>query len=279
MATKKDGCPGIIFDGGVVGLVKGGNIFSNSGAKGPGSCYSGIITGGSGKIAVTDGSIKVAGGWQNTGGAPVSPAPEQNVDPQDIPDVPVPNCDHLSKVTDIEKKGNKLVPGKYDTGISLNGGDWTMDPGMYCLYGDFSVGGNANLSGEGVMIVMYSGSISIGGSVGVYLKRPSDIVDGKGQHYGGMLIFMPKSNTGGIDLSGSVGSNYMGTIYAPGDRTNANGNTGSKEKCQIGGNNTSIGVSANVMCSSVKIHGNATVSIIFKEEENYRIPPSVELAQ
>ncbi|HYH03668.1 MAG TPA: hypothetical protein VEC37_11235, partial [Bacillota bacterium] len=87
---------------------------------------------------------------------------------------------------------------------------------------------------------------------------------------------------GGIDLAGNTGSSYSGTIYAPGRRA-ANG----KEKCNFGGNSqstggaptpvTNISISSNLICSTINVGGTSNVSIYYKEEQNYRRPPMVEL--
>ncbi len=275
MATGRTQCPGIIFNGGANTAVHGGNIFSNSGGDGPsgdwpGTCYSGITTGSSGGIQVTDGGVFVAGAWNGNPGYGVNPPPE-STDPQTVPDVPKPDCSHLDHVSQ-PGEGTPLTEGIY-SGIQIHNGTWAMEPGMYCLNGDFTVNGGS-LEGYGVIIVMNGGSISFSGNADIKLKRPNDYVDGKGQHWGGMLIYMPEGNHGGIDMAGNNGSSYMGTIFAPGPRDPI-----SQEKCNIGGSNTSIGVSASVMCSTVGIAGNSSVTIYYDEEQNYRMPPTVELAQ
>ncbi len=153
-----------------------------------------------------------------------------------------------------------------------------MDPspdkaGMYCFDGDFTVNGGS-LTGDGVMIVMRKGDLSLSGNADIYLKRPNSLLDAKGQQWGGMLIYMLADNHGGIDLAGNNGSEYHGTVYAPGTRDPI-----SQEKCNIGGANRSTGIHANMMCSSIGIAGNAILDITYNEKENYQLPPSVELAQ
>lgn len=269
-------CPGIVFNGGAESNVNGGNIYSNSNGNGPGSCYSGLITGGSGSINVTGGDVLIAGGWNNTGGADVTPPAQSGVGHLTFPDVPVPVCSSTAALNPINNSTKTLSPGKYTNAVHIANGDWTMQPGMYCFYADLTINGGS-VRGNDVMIVMYSGSLNLGGNADVFIKRPNDIVDGATptpNHFGGMLIYMPKENHGGIDLSGNNGSTYVGTIYAPGPRDPA-----SQEKCNIGGTNTSIGLSSNVMCYTIGIAGNSNVTINYRQEENYRNPPTVELSQ
>lgn len=272
MATGRTQCPGIIFNGGANTQVNGGNIFSNSSADSTGSCYSGVTTGSSGSITVTNGDILVSGGWSGNPGYSVNPPYQTHVDHQDIPDVPLPNCSHLPNRTQPASASIPMQEGVYSS-ITINNGNWTMEPGMYCLNGNLTVNGGS-LTGNGVMFVMNHGSVSLSGSADISLKRPNDYVDGANQHWGGMLIYMPEANHGGVDLAGNNGSSYMGTIFAPGPR-----NPNTKEKCNIGGNNTSIGVSASIICSTVGVAGNSSVTIFYEEEENYRLPPRVELVQ
>lgn len=272
MASGKTQCPGIIFNGGATTSVHGGNIFSNSDANATGSCYSGVTTGSSGSITVEDGDVLVAGGWSGNPGYTVDPPYQQGVDQQELPDVPLPDCSHLSNRSQPSDSSTPMHEGIYSD-ITIHNGAWTMEPGMYCLNGDFTVNGGS-LNGDGVIIVMNHGSVSLGGNADVSLKRPNDYVDGANRHWGGMLIYMPENNHGGVDLSGNNGTSYMGTIYAPGPRTPI-----SQEKCNIGGANTSIGVSAAVICSTVGVAGNSDVTIFYEEEENYRMPPTVELTQ
>jgi hypothetical protein len=267
MATGETECPGIIFNGNMDTEIVGGNIFSNSDRRGPGSCYSGITTGGSGSIKVTDGEILISGGWSDGGGY-VSPAPKTGVKQQTIDDVPEPNCSGYP----ARSLTNPLQPGVYSD-IKITHGDWIMLPGMYCLNGDFNVNGGS-LKGDGVMIVMNHGSLSMSGSGNVDLKRPSAIVDSEGTAFNGFLIYMPYDNDGGIDLGGTSNMTYSGTIYAPGVR-----HPDSEEKCQIGGTGGSIGLSANVICSSIKIHGTADIYIKYKAEQNAMRPARAELSQ
>ena len=276
LAMGQNVCPGIVFNGGANTAVYGGNIYSNSNGNGPGSCYSGVTTGSSGSINVTGGDVLIAGGWNNTGGAYVNPPAQSGVGHLDIPSVPVPVCPSTT-VRTPDTTNKRLYPGVYNSAVTINSGDWVMEPGMYCFHADVTINGNGSLTGRDVMIVMYDGSLDLGGGADVYLKRPNDIVDGASpapNHFGGMLIYMPMDNDGGIDISGNNGSAYLGTIYAPGPR-----NPSSKEKCNIGGTGNSIGLSSNVMCHTIGIAGNSSVTINYREEENYRNPPTVELSQ
>lgn len=270
-ATNPTACKAVWFDGGGTTSVDGGHVFSNSG--GVGNCPSGYQNG-SGSVNVTNGEIQVAGSFTQVGNSGmVSPSPLEGEDDgvyhQTIDTIPTPDCSGLPVQNDSNRS---LQPGRYPNGIRINNGAWTMAPGMYCLEGNFTVNGGS-LKGHNVMIVMLNGSVDMSGNVDIKLTRASDITDSAGNQFGGMLFFMPEENNGGIDLGGNSGTSYAGTIYAPGPRNS------SKPKCTFGGNSGTIGFNANIICNTVEIHGDANVEIHYKAEQNYRLPPMIELSE
>jgi hypothetical protein len=266
-ATNLDSCKAVWFDGTGNTLVDGGHIFSNSNATG--NCASGQQNG-SGKVTVVNGKVRVVGTFREVGGSGiVSPTPEEGVTRQILANIPVPDCSGLPGRND---SSSALQPGIYNNGISIHNGSWTMAPGMYCLKSDFSVNGG-QLVGRNVLIVMLNGSVDMEGNADISLRRASSIKDAAGNQFGGMLFFMPMSNQGGIDLGGNSGTTYAGTIYAPGPRDS------SKPKCTFGGNSGNIGLSSNIVCNTIQVHGTANVEIHYKASQNYRMPPMIEMAQ
>ncbi len=269
-ATNLDACKAVWFDGGGDTSVDGGNVFSNSAAVG--NCASGQQNG-SGSVSVTNGEIQVVGSWRQVGGAgDVSPNPDEGaadgVYHASLPNVPTPVCEGLASRT---TSSHALEPGIYD-GISIHNGSWTMAPGMYCLTDNFVVNGG-ELRGNNVLIVMLSGNVDMSGNADISLIRPNSILDQAGSQFGGMLLFMPADNHGGIDLGGNSGASYAGTIYAPGPRDS------NKSKCTFGGSSGSIGINSNIVCNTIQVHGGADVVIKYKEQQNYRLPPMIELTQ
>lgn len=270
-ATNHNACKAVWFDGGGNTSVDGGNVFSNSEAVG--NCASGQQNG-SGAVTVTNGDIQVVGSWRQVGGSgAVSPNPlegeEDGVYHEILEDVPEPDCSSLPNRNDSNQA---LQPGRYAGGIAIHNGTWTMAPGIYCLSNDFSVNGGS-LNGKGVLIVMLDGSVGMEGNANISLLRADNIVDSAGNQFGGMLFYMPKYNQGGIDLGGNSGTMYAGTIYAPGTRSS------SKPKCTFGGNSGTLGYNANIICDTIQVHGNANLVIQYKAEQNYRLPPMIELSE
>jgi hypothetical protein len=266
-ATNLNACKAVWFNGTGDSLVDGGNIFSNSEAVG--NCASGQQNG-SGKVNVSNGEIHVVGTFREVGGSGiVSPNPSEGVSHQSLANIPVPDCSGLPSQN---TSSNALQPGVYAGGIDIHNGTWTMAAGMYCLKNDFRVNGG-KLTGKNVLIVMLNGSVDMNGNADIILRRSNNIKDSAGNQFGGMLFFMPYSNEGGIDLGGNSGTSYAGTIYAPGPRDS------SKNKCTFGGNSGTIGISSNIICNTIEVHGTANVEIHYKANQNYRLPPMLEMSQ
>jgi hypothetical protein len=275
VATSPHECNAVNFSGGGETTIDGGDVFSNS--DGTGNCASGLQNG-SGSLTVENGDIQVAGDWVTKGkSGSVSPKPAENVDQMEDPDLPVPDCkngvlDRNKDYQDIYSKNHQLEPGSYD-GIKITNGDWTMKPGMYCFTKtgfDFNGG---SLTGIDVFLVINGGDVKVNGSGDVTLRRPDSLKDAAGVEWGGMLIYMPYSNQGGIDLSGGSSTSYAGTILAPGPRSS------SKPKCTISGNAGSIGMNANIICNTLEVTGTAEVKINFNPKQNWQQPPRVSLSQ
>jgi hypothetical protein len=272
-------CPGIVFNGGTNTTIRNGSIFSNSNGNGPGACYSGITSGAPSTIDVINGEINIAAGWDNNGGGMVNPAPNSPVGHTNFPDVPVPVCPHEDSDGNVVTPGvvdnstHTIYPGVFDSPLHVSSGNWTMAPGMYCFEADFHFSGGG-LTGTDVMFVMYNGSIKLNGTGEAHLDRPNYIEDATGRNFGGMLIYMPYENTGGIDIAGASGTTYSGTIYAPGPRV-----PDSQEKCNLGGTNKTMAMNSTVMCHTIGIAGNSVLTINYNERANYRNAPTVELSQ
>jgi len=270
-ATHPTACTAVWFDGGGNTSVDGGNVFSNSEAVG--DCASGQQNG-SGAVTVANCSIQTVGTFRQVGGAgEVSPDPDEGaadgVYHETLEEIPTPDCSDLPSQA---ASSHSLQPGRYAAGIAIHNGAWTMAPGMYCLGGDFTVNGGS-LTGYNVLIVMLDGSVDMEGNADIRLTRASSIKDSAGKQFGGMLLFMPYDNDGGIDLGGNSGTEYAGTIYAPGPRGS------SKHKCTLGGNSGTLGFNANIICNTVQIHGNANLDIQYKAEQNYRLSLMIELSE
>lgn len=236
------------WDGDIKIKVNGGNIFSNGGIT---------KTGSAGNVSVTNGNVYASGSYNGTGHAAVSPAPIYGVAQQDITGLIEPYC---------PKKNETWNGVNYYYHNGLNGSA-VLQPGFHCFYNNIVLNGSDVLSGNGVVLVMMQGGLKMTGNSKLNLKRPNDIVDKNGNHYGGLLIYAPPSNHSEFDLGGTAQSLFTGTILAPGGT------------CDIGGTPDSTNLHAAVICWKVVIHGTSSLNVIYREEENIRVSPQVELSQ
>lgn len=274
VGANKTDCKSIWFAGtGDISITGGGNVFSNSDANAA-NCQSGVQNG-SGRVTVGDGGeIQVAGGFSGDS-SHVSPWPVNTGVPQvDLPSLPTPYCADLGYWGAISiHNGDDLTlsPGRYDK-IQMTGGKVHFNPGLYCINGDFTSNGG-EVEGLGVMFYVANGDITLNGGSSLYLEASTDLIDGAGNQWAGMLFFMPFSNDGLLSLAGGSESSYIGTIYAPGPPHSHT------HKCTFTGNSGNFGLRSQVICDRVKVTGTGDVSIHYVPEENYPLPPTVELAQ
>ena len=121
---------------------------------------------------------------------------------------------------------------------------------------------------------MEHGDFTLSGNTFVYLRTSTNLLDSAGQQWAGMLLYVDPANTGLVNISGTSDSSYTGTIYAP-----SPAQPSSQHKCTITGNGENIGLNSQVICNTVKIDGDSHLFIRYREEENYHLPPTVELVQ
>jgi hypothetical protein len=186
------------------------------------SSTSALVAGGSARVEA--GTIQVVGGVSVSGGASLSPKPDTGAtalaDP--LAGLPVPaQGPSLGPVNLSGSQTLTIGPGFY-TAINLSGtARLTMDPGIYEIgYGGFNVGGSAQVTGSGVVLVNTGGgdptrkrgsygAINFGGDAVVQLSAPSTGT------YAGIVIFQPGANTQTLTLGRSAAPDLNGLVYAP----------------------------------------------------------------
>ncbi len=260
------GCKRIWSHGGPKTKLVGGGIFVNSNNP---TCA--LETDGNpGEIETP--SLTVVGGMLDPQDvATVDPGPadlhaaDEAIDwPPALP-ITAPTCP-----TAAVKNGSHLSPGAW-TGSFPPAGVETLDPGVYCIDGDFSMSGNRSISGTEVFLYIKNGhGLTINGTVTVNLSAPTS-----GDYKGYLFFFDPQGFAGAIPngsevkLNGTSSSSFVGTIYAPTRAVTLTG-TGNTETyhSQVIGYNVTLG-------------GNADLGLNYTASENAESQelPSVEVWQ
>jgi hypothetical protein len=236
----------------------------------------------SGNAKVTAAAIQVAGNYQKSGNATVSPAPVTGAqvitDPLAgtlLPSIPSGPNSYGSKSVSGNSTAN-LSPGIY-TQISLSGNAVvTMAPGTYVIQGGdfsasgnaaltinagsqtqiivegggFSVTGNASIKGTGVTIFdlgsSYNGTTDGGayGAITLSGNGTISLIPPSSGTYAGILIFQPSENTKAVAFSGNAMQGIAGMIYAPSAQLTESGNA-------------QIGTNMSMVVNTLSITGNA----------------------
>ena len=142
----------------------------------------------------------------------------------------------------IKSKTQTINPGTYCGGITAqSGANLTMSPGVYYLVnngvgnnpsnaGNFSVTSNANVTGNGVTIILMTtggstnyGNVSISGNGNVNLVAPTSTA-GLPAGIPAGILFYGRKTTGSDTFSGSGTLNMTGVMYFPNDDLIFSGN-------------------------------------------------------
>lgn len=126
-----------------------------------------------------------------------------------------------------------LQPGCYsgNNQFKFTGGTTRLLPGTYYLDStDFDVSGNANISGNGVTIILTGsspGQIKLNGNGAIVLKAPTT-----GTFANMLLMQSPgASNSDGNIINGNSSTSFDGSIYIPNQGLTFTGSSGASTKC------------------------------------------------
>jgi Flp pilus assembly protein TadG len=203
--------------------------------------------------------------------ATVEPEPQQTNEKNDIV-IPPPQCTTAQYVS--APGSGTIGPGNY-TGIKTTGSGLTLNPGLYCLTGNFEITGG-EVIGDGVTIYLKSGSYSVSGNPVIKLSAPEvgceatdPTIDGCPPAVGGLLMYLDPTNGSNVEIEGSTGSRYSGTVYAP-----APGSI-----IKIGGTTSTESLEAGVQAIgyTIHVHGNGTLNLIYDEGLFYHTPTKLDL--
>ncbi|HEV8062152.1 MAG TPA: MBG domain-containing protein, partial [Gemmataceae bacterium] len=190
----------------------------------------------SGNAQVTAASVQVVGGVSKSGNAKVARTGNPGATGDPLTNLSPPTSS--SSVMSVKLSGNAsetINPGIYSLITVSGNASLTLNPGVYVVAGGgFTVSGNGNVSGSGVMIYNTASSYSaITGADGTGGTFGSVTLSGNGTFsltpistgtYAGILIFEDRSNPQALTLSGNSMVGISGTIYAHSDLLNLSGN-------------------------------------------------------
>ena len=175
------------------------------------------------------------------------------------PSIVEPNPECIGNAT---KSGHTLSPGRWTGHFPPSGVD-TLEPGVYCVDGDFHVNGGDSLTGIGVIIRMDGGVVSWNGGATIHLEAPTE------GSYPGLLLYLPSSsNCSAVTLNGNSGSVIVGSILAP------------CSDIKIDGTGDS-GIEGQVIGYTVDLSGTSATKVHYADEKNWDAPtqPNVNLNQ
>ncbi len=165
--------------------------------------------------------------------------------------IPCPLPDYmLPKYTCDYEYGNFPPPGVTN-----------LSPGVYCISGEFDE--TDGLTGIGVTFVMLNRGFHWSGNAAMTLVAPDSGTTK------GLLMYLPPSNTDGIDLTGNPYTVILGTIFAPNSDMNIRGDFGGQA------------LRSQWIGKTVTIEGSTRLTIQFDQLANYEFPepPSIELTK
>jgi len=129
--------------------------------------------------------------------------------------------------------------------------------------GSFNVQAGGQLTSGDAYFYFHGGNIDWNGQAQINLHAPP-----QGDPYGGLLIHKPWDNTNPITLNGGTSIHLTGTFMVPNSPVTLNGGTAFELHSQL-------------VASTFKVNGSATVDIWYLPNENYAPPnsPMIQLTK
>lgn len=247
------GCSVVWSHGNNMSSIEGSGIFVNSDDP---DCA--LVSNGGNQLVVTGGEIRVVGGWEIGNNSSITPTPISAAQPVSVPDIEPPTCTQEAVVNNAT---HTVTPGNVSS-LDFNNGDWTLEPGIYCVTDGLRINGGS-VTGQDVMFYVESGAVTWSGNATIHLDAPEDGA------FAGMLVYQDPDNDNRMTVNGGSGSSFTGTIFVPGGEIQVNGTGGSD------------GFHSQLIGNKVDLSGTADLRVIYDPSDNYvlREPGTVDLTQ
>jgi len=267
---NKDPCK---LGGSANSVVLTTGVFINS------TCDEAFVQAGAASSLDTDLGVCVVGGSESTVG--VDPPPTQNCGTQKPANyyqgpVPDPVCAKAGSIDKVGTKQYEAWPGYFNSTFPnvSPAGTLKLHKGIYCLRNGFSLNSNWFIttdlnnefnpnsnseqdpvnwhdSNEGAFFVVEKGPVTINGGSKMALHAITSLEDDFVEGWLGFLFYVKDGSN--VTLSGSSGSNYVGTIYAP------------ESHCVVQGAGGVLSMDTQIICYTNELTGNGNIQIQHNE--------------
>ena len=247
VGLSPDDCKAVMYQGNAETLVTGGGIYVNS------NCADSAFFNNANAGSLTAPCLQAVGGIVYEPGAVNIPEECIITGASPLPEItyPDPTC-----TDDAEVSGSSMGPGNYN-GTFPPAGVTDLQPGVYCVFGNFRLNGGDSLSGNDVVIVVETGDVRWNGGAHIDLHAPTS------GPFDGLLLHNE------IVINGDSTSVFTGTILAP------------SADITVDGTGDATGLNGQIIGYTVKLSGTAAMNIHYDDEDNWDviIPASIELVE
>lgn len=227
--------------------ISGGGVFINSSRP---ECA--LYTNGGGSIRIDGGEISIVGGATIQKPQLITPFPPKTKSMPITYPPPffMPEIGCGSKMAQVLEDGVTMSPGSYDEDVFPPEGVHFLEAGVYCINGDFLLGGSS-LEGGGVTFKMEHGKVKWSGNSYVNLGAPLT-----GER-AGLLFFAPIENKNRMVFTSNIESELKGTVLMPGAEIHLNGG------------DSPIGYHSQFIGYRIESNGQSNIVIKYKDDQNY----------
>lgn len=254
VSLSEHDCQAVKYQGNANTTVTGGGVYVNS------DCASSAFFNHSASAQLTAPCLQAVGGITYKPGAINIPTSCIATGASPLPPIIYPNPTCSGTATKIGS--NTLKPGNY-SGTFPPSGVTQLQPGIYCVNGNFRMNAHDSLSGSDVVIVIQTGDVRWNGGATINLSAPTS------GPFAGLLLFLPESNNNEVVINGNSSSIFTGSILAP------------SADISIKGTGNASGLKSQVIGYTVDLSGDSATLIVYNAGQNYQAPtnPSIELTQ